>query len=141
MPLACALYDGLEITVEQLRAELEKAIKKETPFFVRWFQSPGTQPMLDVIKKMKLRKVEKMLAAAPLPWLARLFVLAAVAVVESGKGLAVDKVEEALRDSKRDAKSANLTAEELRGRTIALVEFDALVSQLDSKYPDNRLVK
>lgn len=133
MPLACALYDRLEITVEQLRAELER----KTPFFVRLFQSPGTKPILDVIKKMKLRKVEKMLAASPLPWPARLFLLTAVAVMESGKGSAVDRVEKAMQLTK----PAEVTADELRGRTIALVEFDALVAQLDSRYPDNRIVR
>ena len=82
MPLACALYDRFEISVEQLRKE-----SKTCTALVKMLKSPQTKPILDIIKKMKLRRVERILAASPLPWPARLFLITAVAVIESERGL------------------------------------------------------
>jgi hypothetical protein len=133
LPLACALYDDLEISVEALRTELAK---RDSALKVRRFRR--TRPVLDILKRMKLHRVQKLLSdVAPLPWPMRVGIYTAVAVVDRGKGAVIDRVEKAME---QEPPPVELTPDERRGRELAYAQFTSLVTKLNKDEPDNRIV-
>lgn len=135
MPLACAMYDNLQVVIERSRIQARRQANRRQRISL-WWLNRHNRPFLEVLRRMDFDYVEKVAMSLTLTPLERAMLFALVMTAKKGRDVALRQLERA--NAERDPASA-VGVDVLNGIEYTFVSFTALVDELD-RISGSRLV-